>query len=247
MLREAPSEAHPPGWPGDGPVRTVSLPAIDPVLADAVPVAERARASHIVRAMEHQLPAGRFDAALLATEGRRPLGLLVRQGVIGRRVRLAGGRASAQLLTPGDVCHPWSLGSTLHAESVEWFALTPASLVVVDDRLQVFGRRWPELPVAFFSRLHEQLHEAAATAAMLSLPRIDQRLLALLWQLADKIGRATPDGVILDLPLTHAMLGDLVGAKRPTVSLALTALADEGVLRRDGDRWHLAHDSNAGL
>lgn len=46
--------------------------------------------------------------------------------------------------------------------------------------------------------------------------------------------------MILDVPLTHEAIGRLVVAKRPTITLALRRLADEGALRRTADgRWLL--------
>jgi CRP-like cAMP-binding protein len=52
-------------------------------------------------------------------------------------------------------------------------------------------------------------------------------------------GRVHPDGVHLDLPLTHEALSHLAGARRPSVSGALTRLAADGRLRREGRRWVL--------
>jgi CRP/FNR family transcriptional regulator, cyclic AMP receptor protein len=67
-----------------------------------------------------------------------------------------------------------------------------------------------------------------------------QRILALLCHLALRWAHVTPDGVTLHLPLTHEMLGRLIGARRPTVSLALLALTDRGlVARRDEGIWLL--------
>jgi len=39
-------------------------------------------------------------------------------------------------------------------------------------------------------------------------------VLLALWLLADRWGRATPDGTVLSLALTHELLGQLTGARR---------------------------------
>jgi hypothetical protein len=44
-------------------------------------------------------------------------------------------------------------------------------------------------------------------AAITQLPRVDRRVLALLWQLAERWGRVTPSGVEVRLELTHETLG----------------------------------------
>ena len=59
-------------------------------------------------------------------------------------------------------------------------------------------------------------------------PRLDERLWMLFWELADRHGRVRSDGVYLDLPLTHEVLSHLVAARRPSVSGALTKLAEPG-------------------
>ena len=58
------------------------------------------------------------------------------------------------------------------------------------------------------------------------LTRVERRLKALFWHLAERWGRVSGDGVIVPLALTHRILGQLVGARRPTVSTALSELAE---------------------
>lgn len=77
--------------------------------------------------------------------------------------------------------------------------------------------------------------------AMLHLPRIEDRLIALFADLAERFGKMSPDGILIDLPLTHELIGGLVAGRRPTVTLALSTLADNGLIERlDDGRWKLA-------
>ena len=72
---------------------------------------------------------------------------------------------------------------------------------------------------------------------------MDRRLKALFWHLAERWGRVSGDGVIVPLALTHRILGQLVGARRPTVSTALTELAErEELTRRPDGSWLLRGD-----
>ena len=73
-------------------------------------------------------------------------------------------------------------------------------------------------------------------------PRLDDRLWMLFWELADRHGKVHPDGVHVDLPLTHEVLSHLCGARRPSVSSALTKLAEQGRLERNGRGWVLRGD-----
>jgi hypothetical protein len=94
-----------------------------------------------------------------------------------------------------------------------------------------------------FDTAKSQLGRQSADQAIAQLPRVEDRLLALFWHLADRWGRRHRDDIAIGLPLTHEALGRLIGARRPTVSLGLRALAEEGALHREGEQWVLAASS----
>ena len=52
-------------------------------------------------------------------------------------------------------------------------------------------------------------------------------------------GKVEPGGIRLPLPLTHQLLGQLIGAERPSVSHALGRLPHAGLVTGHGDEWHL--------
>jgi hypothetical protein len=56
----------------------------------------------------------------------------------------------------------------------------------------------------------------------------------MLWQLATLYGKFRRDGVLVPMRLSHEALGRMVGARRPTVTLALTALGEQGLVTTDG-------------
>ena len=64
----------------------------------------------------------------------------------------------------------------------------------------------------------------------------------LLWTLAERWGRVGPHGVRLPLSLPHRTLATLVGARRPSVTTALTGLARAGLVERVRDGWLLHGD-----
>ena len=78
--------------------------------------------------------------------------------------------------------------------------------------------------------------------AVTHLPRVHARLLLLFWVLAERNGRVSPRGVSLRLPVTHDVLAMLVGALRPTVTLALQRLKGADLLIRErSDQWLLTN------
>jgi hypothetical protein len=115
---------------------------------------------------------------------------------------------------------------------LRWAGFAPGTVAVLDGRFAVAAQRWPTLAATAQARLAALGERLAVHLAICQLPRVEQRILALLWHLAERFGRMTADGVVLDLRLKHRLIGELVGAQRPTVSLALTTLLEEGLVRR---------------
>jgi CRP-like cAMP-binding protein len=79
----------------------------------------------------------------------------------------------------------------------------------------------------------------AISIAIMHQPRVETRLHMLLWHLADRWGRVRPDGVFVPVKLTHVVLSELIGARRPTVSAALGAIERDGKISRNGSGWVL--------
>jgi CRP/FNR family transcriptional regulator, cyclic AMP receptor protein len=124
-----------------------------------------------------------------------------------------------------------------------WTVMSPLSVAVLDRRFAAEMTRYPEITATLFDRLSERSLRLATTQAISQLTRVDRRLKALFWHLAERWGRVSGDGVIVPLALTHRILGQLVGARRPTVSTALSELADRGELvRRPDGSWLLRGD-----
>ena len=216
----------------------VHLLALDADLAERVPAGER---PHAVRAVT--VPAFEVDPGPWAPSGAGH-GLLVLRGRARHGLELAG-REAIELFGPGDVLRPVEAGSSLLPCSSRWRVLEPLTVAVLGQAFAQAVQRWPGLGRVITDRLLQQAHRASLRGAILQLPRIEQRVLAMLWHLADRWGRVTSAGVVVPVALTHAELGRLVGGRRPSVSLAIKELEDLGhVTRLPGAAgWRLAQDS----
>jgi len=191
-----------------------------------------------------ELPRGPWDPSRAPAVTRDALGALLVDGLMLRELRLDG-VSTALLQVAGDTLDASDHRDSLlcRDELVAWHAVEDSTVVVLGRRFLAATRQFPALTVALSRRRLEQSARAARHAAVAKLPRVDRRVLALLCGLAEERGRVAVDGVVVDLPVTHAVLGQLVGAQRPTVSLALKALAEEGLLRRRGTQWVISHDA----
>ena len=102
-----------------------------------------------------------------------------------------------------------------------WKVLTPMTLAVLDERFAAIAGRWPSVFARLLERPSHRLRGLSFQLALAGIRRAEPRLLLILSHLADRWGRATPDGVVLPLPLTHELLGHLACIRRPTATAAL--------------------------
>ena len=156
------------------------------------------------------------------------------------------GRTSTRLIGPGELV---LLGNDDVSDSVpiawSWTVFAAARLAILDDRLLVIARRCPRLLSAILKRAAQTTRHGLQQQAISQLPRVEERLLALLWTIADRRGVVRADGVWLELPATHQMLAQMIGAQRSTVTLGLRSLTRQGVLRAENGGW-LLHSTSVG-
>lgn len=168
-----------------------------------------------------------------AVQGRA-LGFLVLDGFLVRRVSL-GAASSCELLGPGDVLRPWqnSLTDHLMPPTVRWRVMEPAHLAVIDRRACALIARWPDIHDALVARVARRVGCLSYLMTAQNFVRVEDRLLGALWHLATMWGRVRKDGVLIPFSLTHEMLGQIAGARRPSVTVAIASLTDRNLLARD--------------
>jgi CRP/FNR family transcriptional regulator, cyclic AMP receptor protein len=228
--------------------RTASSRQVCHVLAEDPDLAEAVALRHRSGAVEHcitsamTLPRGGWD-------GQRPgvtpdgIGLLVLRGLLVRRVGVEDG-FGAEILGQGDLLRPWQgegAQSSL-SRTTGWRILEPARVAVLDRNAAARFARYPELTGRLVAKALERSRNLATSMAIARHTRVELRLHMLFWHLADRWGRVRPAGVLVPLRLTHSLLGDLVSARRPSVSTAFSQLARQGLVERISDGWLLHGD-----
>lgn len=188
------------------------------------------------------LAPGAWDPTPLA-----PAMVIVTRGLLVREI-LIGETVSSELIGPGDIVAPHADAASNIGQRVRWSVSTPSRVVTVTREALARDDHSGRLASRILHGVEQQLRRGSLHSAICRLPRVEDRILALLWHLAERWGRVTPGGVAIPITLTHVAIGRLVGARRPTVSLALKVLADDGlVTRRDDGAWLLAMDGMAAL
>ena len=170
------------------------------------------------------------DRLFVVREGRLAL---FETAASGHQVMIAVLDAGAIYSTLGAVAAP-------RLDALEDVAVSP----IPGPALTALAAREPLLARNVAEAFSERVAMLRATAAVLAEMRVEDRLLARVLQLADEFGTATPDGALLDLGLTHAQWGLLVGAARESVTLAFGRLRARGQLSVAGRAitvpWHVA-------
>ncbi|MDP8942646.1 MAG: Crp/Fnr family transcriptional regulator [Actinomycetota bacterium] len=217
----------------------------DPDLAHALAPQELAVARRYAVAEVIRLEPGTWRPAEDCAGEPGMLGLLLLDGLLTRDVVL-GGRRCTELLGEGDLLRPWDFNDAASAavpSESEWCVLEPSRLAVLGHRVTRIVGHWPELTSAFVSRTLRRSRGLALQLAIDHVRRVDVRTLLMLWHLADRWGKVGPEGVIVPLRLTHQTLANLTGARRPSVTTALSQLVRLGAVRRRPDgSWLLRGD-----
>jgi CRP/FNR family transcriptional regulator, cyclic AMP receptor protein len=178
------------------------------------------------------VPAGVWEMPESAGERNHLLGFVIVQGLVCREAGLRD-RHVFELLGPGDVVQPPVAAERPRLGGpITFTAAVDTEVLALGESFVRGATRWPGVLAAVHRRLEAQRDYLAIQGLIVHLPRAEHRLLLQLWHLTDRWGRVTTDGTLLPLPLTHELLGHLVGARRSTVTLALTELESQGYVRR---------------
>jgi hypothetical protein len=118
-------------------------------------------------------------------------------------------------------------------------ALADARVTLVSeatfDKLLAQPRVAILLSDAMRSELRQKRDSIANFASVRPVDRVERKLL----QLAREHGRVVPGGIRLDFPITHELLGEMVGSARETVSRAIERLERGGFVVREGRSYRL--------
>jgi CRP-like cAMP-binding protein len=218
----------------------VHLLDVLPQLGEALDAEQLVAARGALRIAVADLPAGPWPRETIDGGQEHGFGAVVVSGLLTRHLDI-GGHPALDLHGPGDVIGSRSLSRGLLPAAESWAATTPTRIGLLDDRFLMAARRWPRLVSGLFHEVQEQRDRVLLQLVIAEQPRVEDRILTLFWHLSERFGNVTPEGIAISLTLTHEALGRLIGARRPTVTLALRALCARGVLERRPDRsWLVA-------
>jgi CRP/FNR family cyclic AMP-dependent transcriptional regulator len=177
-------------------------------------------------------------------EAHGAFGAILIDGMLLQSMKL-GTHAGLRLLGPGDVLSLTQAPRSVLVDESTCRAVTPLRVAMLEREILLAVRRWPQLAAGLHAHAGEQSERLVTQMMICQLPRVDERLLALMWLLAESWGQVTRDGTFVPISLTHAALGGLIGARRPTVTLALGNLTHANLVLRRPRGWLLLGSPDA--
>ncbi len=215
----------------------------DPQLAPGLSAERLLAAARLAVGPVLRMSSGRLERDPLAGSGATAA--LVVEGLATCTSRLEGAR-NAELLAPGDIVgrpelEDSSVGSMV---GLEWRVLSSGwTLVLLGPEVGQATARFPELARGLVARTARRTELMRTQTLIAQVRRLDRGIELLLWLLADRHGKVGAEGIRLELPLTHQLIAELLGAQRPSVSVAMRRLTEAGRLSRNCDGRYVLHGS----
>lgn len=154
----------------------------------------------------------------------------VRSGLVRIYLLAEDGRErTVQILGPGDVAgdSAFYLHSSHHTYAqafdgpVEVYCISRAAF-------DTLTRAQPELYQSLLRSLAKKMLDMTETIEGQTFKALRERVQMVLLRIAGAYGRVCPEGVVIEIHLTHEMIASMVGAARSRVSVCLSELQREG-------------------
>jgi len=154
----------------------------------------------------------------------------IRSGLVRVYLLAEDGRErTVQILGPGDIAgdSAFYLHSSHHAYAqafdgpVEVYCISRAAFDALTEAQ-------PELYRSLLRDLAKKMLEMTETIEGQTFKALRERVQMVLLRIAGTYGRVCPEGVVIEMHLTHEMIASMVGASRSRVSVCLSELQREG-------------------
>jgi CRP/FNR family cyclic AMP-dependent transcriptional regulator len=220
-------------------IGAVQLLECEPQLGDGLSEEDLAIASHTLPVPTAVLRKGSWNPRSEPSEVGC-LGYLIAKGLLVRRIEIAQG-SSVELLGRGDLLRPWQEDASSFC-AASWEVLEQSTLLALGPGFTRGLAQWPAI-AANLAMLGLKRSRALAADAIASIVGIEERLLIMLWHLAERWGEPSAEGIHLSIRIPHRLLAEMMGARRPSITSALTQLQEAGRLDSGPDGgWILLGD-----
>ncbi len=161
---------------------------------------------------------------------------IVQQGNVKCVKSNADGReVTLKVLMPGDLfcCEASAFSGGAHPGCAQSMGEGTVIKIHRKAMLDVIQRN-PEAAVSIINYLSQRLRESQDNAKAFALDRAEQRIAALLVNLAERSGIQEQDGIRISVRLTHQDLADMAGLTKETTSRILSRFKKEHLITGHG-------------
>jgi CRP/FNR family transcriptional regulator len=132
---------------------------------------------------------------------------------------------------PGDVlCLTWAI--TGEDRGILYSALSSASLMMISrDQLNDYLRADPSAALPLLDMLMDMYRMHSRRILNLEYRTVRERLVSFLLTTAERFGKETKEGLVLEVPLRHQDIASSISATRETTGRELTAMERLGWLK----------------
>lgn len=152
------------------------------------------------------------------------------------RHTLAGQDILVDVLSPGDFFGMLStVDEAVYPDTAQ--AQTPVCIlaITVEDFRSVLVR-YPSAALTVLDITSKRLHDAHEMLRRLSASAVEERIAYVLLKLADKLGEARDEGLLIQMPLTRDDIAQMAGATAETASRIMSQFQKDGIVN-SGRQW----------
>lgn len=108
--------------------------------------------------------------------------------------------------------------------------------IIHKDDFQKLVKEYPDIGLKVMEVLCERLDRLENTIETMGTRTVGARVSSVLLEFADKYGKSSSQGTIIDLPLSREGIANYIGLTRETVSRKMSSMQDEGLIEMIGNK-----------
>ncbi len=150
------------------------------------------------------------------------------------RISEEGRELTIALLGPGEIFGELEILEGSARDTIAETMEDSQLCVIQKEQFLSLIRKRPELSFRLTKLIGLRLRRIESRVEDLVFRDVPSRLAHLLLQLSEEYGKATPEGILLDIKITHQEMANLIGSIRETVSATLGEFKKEGLITFEG-------------
>lgn len=152
------------------------------------------------------------------------------------RHTLTGQDILVDVLSPGDFFGTLStLDEAAYPDTAQ--AQTPVCVLTISaEDFRTILARYPSAALTVLDITQRRLLDAHEMLRQLSASTVEQRIAYVLFKLADKLGEASDEGLLIQMPLTRDDIAQMTGATAETASRVMSQFQKDGIIN-SGRQW----------